>query len=182
MTVYHVGIESRPTASETESVNVTVVYEAPTYHDAWVGARTVCRLGTLFKDDPKCKAPSQAREFFSLDDNEPFHVGPAQWTVRKIFVSGTRKRGRQRMTVISAEDLIKVIANRKIDISDELKQVLQATLTESAEGGLRITHATARRLGLVEDDEAPVTSPPEQLPPPVAVAPKTKRVRKSAAK
>lgn len=141
---YHVLLESKATLSQ-DSQTVTVSYSAPTYQDAWVGARSVCRLGTDFD-----KGDKSQRQFFAMDEDgevtEPFSVQPAVWTVRRIFVENTRKQGKRRMTTVDAETFLRVVGERKIKMSKPLEDLLTEVLKEA--GGAKITVATARRLGI----------------------------------
>lgn len=143
---YHVLLESKQTLSQ-ESQTITVGYDSPTYQDAWVGARTVCRLGTNFDEDGK-----GTRVFYTLESDEqeggvPFAVQPAVYTVRRIFVEGTRKQGKRRMTTVDATTFKAVLGDKKIKMSGALETLLTEVLNEA--GGVKITVATARRLGIV---------------------------------
>lgn len=154
MTKYHVIIESRATAAQA-ALRQTVVYEVEDYDTAWVGARTVCRLGTLFRDDPRCKIASLAREFFDMATGQPFHVQPGAWIVRRIFVDGTRKTGKQRMTSLTAEQLAAVLAAQEVAITPDVEAALRDLLGNE---GLRITTAAARSLGI----DTPNVKPPRR--------------------
>lgn len=156
MAFYEVTLSSKRTVAQP-SETVQVMYEAKNYNAAWVGSRTVCRLGTLFKDDPRCQKPSNAREFWTLTTPpEKFLVSPSSHTVRAIFVENTRKTGKQRMTTLSKDEILKVLQDRKIPVSGKL----ETALSEVFDGtdGLRITTAVAHRLGLkleeAESDDA----------------------------
>lgn len=143
--IYHVLIESKATLTQEAEVK-TVAYASPTYQDAWVGARTVCRMGTNHGQDTK-----MPRHFFQLDEDgaitdEPFECGPAQYTVRRIFVQNTRKQGKRRMTSVDGATFMQVVADKKIKMSAPLQALLTEILNES--GGAKITVATARRLGI----------------------------------
>lgn len=143
--IYHVLMESKQTLSQ-EAETITVSYTAPTYQDAWVGARTVARMGTNFGAEK-----GQPRHFFKLDEDglttdEPFECGPSVYTVRRIFVQNTRKQGKRRMTTVNAETFLSVVGERKIKMSKALEELLTEVLTEA--GGAKITVATARRLGI----------------------------------
>lgn len=142
---YHVLIESKATLTQEAEVK-TVSYESPTYQDAWVGARTVCRMGTNHGQESKTP-----RHFFMLDEDgnateTPFECGPAEYTVRRIFVENTRKQGKRRMTSVNAETFMQVVTDQKIKISPKLQALLTEILDEN--GGAKITVATARRLGI----------------------------------
>lgn len=156
--VYHVLMESKQTLSQ-EAETITVSYSAPTYNEAWTGARSVCRLGTNFG----AEKGGINRHFFKLDEDggttdEPFEVQPSVWTVRRIFVQNTRKQGKRRMTVVNSETFKAVLGDKKIKMSSALETLLTEVLNES--GGVKITVATARRLGIktpeteVGDEEA----------------------------
>lgn len=151
MATYRVLLEAKATVAQA-AVQLTVKYDDEDYNAAWVGARTVCRLGTLFKDDPNCKKPSNAREFFH-EDGKPCPVNAGVFTVRRIFAENTRKKGKQRMTILTAEELMQVLASREIEVSDELKSVFDSAI--NAGGGIKITVATAKRLGLDPKDFTP---------------------------
>lgn len=143
--VYHVRIEKKATLTQDAEM-LTVSYTSPTYQDAWVGARTVCRMGTNHGQDTKTP-----RHFFELDEDgattdAPFNCGPAEYTVRAIFVENTRKQGKRRMTSVNAETFMQVVNDQKIKISPKLQQLLTEILDEN--GGAKITVATARRLGI----------------------------------
>lgn len=147
---YHVIIESKATASQPLRVK-TVEYETEDYSVAWVGARTVCRLGTLFRDDPRCRNPSMAREFFDLEGDR-FPIAPGAWVVRRIFVDGTRKTGKQRMTNLTAEQLLTALQTSDVALTPEARAKIEALLAS----GLRITCAMARTLGI----DTPNVTPP----------------------
>lgn len=136
---YLVTLQSRATPAEQPIVQV-VRYRSTDYTEAWVGARTVCRLGT--NDKRVFKVVGEA----SFEDAAVYPVAAGYWTVRNIFVQNTRKQGKPRMTVITAEQLLAVIDERKVPISPELSSALQSVLQDSE--GVRITVASARRLGL----------------------------------
>lgn len=145
MAVYRVTLERRVGLGE-EPVTVTVRYACETYNEAWVGARTVCRLGTdrkrVFRRDDDS----------TFEDAPSFTCGPAEYTVRSIFAENTRKKGKKRMMNLSSEQLLKVVEDRKIRTSQALRDVLVEVLDGS--DGLRITVATARRLGVAEEEAA----------------------------
>lgn len=129
--------------------HVKVYYVSPEYRDAWVGARTVARMGTLFKDDPKCRNASTAREFWlDAELTQKFHTGPAAYIVRHIFAEHTRKKGKARMTTLTQDDLLALFKEQDVPISPELEGALKNVLSETDDGGIRITVAAARRLGL----------------------------------
>lgn len=152
MARYHVLLESRPTPTQ-ESELVKVMYNAPDYRESWVGARTVCRLGTLFRDDPGCKNPANAREFYDLKTGEAFRVSPSYYTVRHIFAENSRKTGKPRMTSITSQQLVDVMKAQGVAVSKKLEHTL-STIIDPA-GGVRVTAATAKRLG-VEEGEQPM--------------------------
>ena len=150
MAEYHVGLESRATASQA-SEYVTVRMIAPTYSDAWVDARTVCRLGTnskrvLKKYDEDSKV--------SFDEAENFTCAAGVYTVRKIFVANTRKKGKKRMTTLTSDEFLKALSERGIHVSKKLTETLKEVMADSDGGGLRVTSATARRLGIESEDES----------------------------
>lgn len=131
--------------------SVDVMYESPDYREAWVGARSVCRLGTLFEDDPRRRPKQQTREFYN-EDGSRFETGPAVYVVRRILAENTRKRGRPRMTTLSIEDVRKILAERNVKVSAKVDAALEEVLGAAA-GGLQLTVAAARRLGVPIDEE-----------------------------
>lgn len=139
MATYNVTIEAKATAADSAEM-LTVQYEAPDYHEAWVGARTVCRMGS----HPKLR-------IFTKDD-EPISIPAGVYTVRKIFVENTRKSGKQRMTTLSAQQLLQLLDDRGVRTSKNLRETLVEALGQSEGEGVRITVATARRLGLISDE------------------------------
>lgn len=140
MAVYNVTIEARATVAD-ESKSITVKYEAEDYHQAWVGARTVCRMGS-----------HPSLRIFRDEEGEALKIQAGVWTVRKIFVEGTRKKGKQRMTSLTADQLLELIDNRNIRMSKELRRTLTEVIDGGGSEGLRITVAAARRLGLLSED------------------------------
>lgn len=150
MALYDVTITTKATPSQPSEMRV-IKYETTDYTAAWVGSRTVCRLGTLFKDDPRCKNPKTAREFWSLEEGKfvKFELSPAVWTVRSIFVEGTRKTGKQRMTNLQLDDIKRILEDRGVKINKKLDDALTEVLGSTE--GLRVTVAVARRLGLAEE-------------------------------
>lgn len=146
---YLVSLDLRATLTQP-SQTVIVVYFAPDYHEAWVGARVVCRLGTLFEQDSKYREGGVTRKFFN-EDGDPFPVNPGVYTVRRIFVSDTRKTGKQRMSNLKWADIEALLQKRGIELSTQLGETLRELIGNSE--GLRITSATARRLGLIGENE-----------------------------
>jgi len=147
--VYRVTLQLR--TLENDPTNFVIVeYAAEDYHASWVGARTVCRLGTAFRDEVKLKEPREFWQRVETADGttvrQKFHCAPGAYTVRNIFVEGTRKRGVKRMTFLSAEQIVQVIRQRELEITPELEALLQSLLAGSE--GVKVTVATARRLGL----------------------------------
>ena len=152
MKVYHVMLEAKATVSQ-DSQTITVAMLAPTYADAWVDARTVARLGTTAVDAPRPRVFRHIEDDKEFAESELFHASAGVWTVRRIFVLGTRKTGKRRMKVLDANEFAGLLESRGIKTSAKLAAMLAEVLTES--GGVKITVATARRLGIVlEQDEA----------------------------
>lgn len=150
--VYHVLIESKASLTQA-SVTRTVGYVSTSYREVWPEARTVCRLGTNHGD----AAAKVKREFYELDEDgdltdTPVHVGPSEYTVRRIFVENTRKQGKKRMTTVDAETFAKVLEDNNIKINAKALGLVTEILKES--GGAKITVATARRLGINNADTA----------------------------
>lgn len=141
MARYHVHIDTKATVAQGSEA-LKVIYDAPDYNDAWVGARSVCRYGTFFEADGA--KGGQIREFF-FPDGEPCRLKPGVYTVRQIFAEKTRKTGKQRMTVLTSDDLLALMTKRNLTITPTLQQALEEAMKE---GGLRITVAQARRLGI----------------------------------
>lgn len=138
---YHVFLAKAATPGIPEE-QVTVLYQDVDYKAAWVGARTVCRLGT---NERRVFKVADGRAFADAD---PFSCRAGLYTVKHILVDGTRKKGKQRMTTISGEDLLNLIEAHAPTASPELKEELTRALEGT--GGVRITLASARRLGITE--------------------------------
>ena len=142
--IYLVTLQSKATAAQ-EPIIAVVRYRSTDYNEAWVGARSVCRLGTNIERKREFREVSEAL----WDDAAPFPVVANVWTVRNIFVQGTRKRGKQRMTVLSVEKLLEIISQRDVPMTDELR----AQIAEAASEGIRITVASARRMGIQQEED-----------------------------
>jgi hypothetical protein len=139
--VYHVKICKPATPGVPEEI-IVVRHQAEEYKAAWVSARTVCRMG------------SNARRIFKVFDDTPFAeaeefvVRAGVYTVKHIFVEDTRKRGKTRMTTITGDELLALVDEHCPDTSPELRQAMKEAIQD---GGVRITQASARRLGLMKE-------------------------------